>query len=1061
QSSLPLRTSGIPRPSSRLPVLRPSGSQSQLRPAASTEPLRKRPSLLSFSRPSQPAPAPPVVQRKTSRSSLVRSTTPSTTTLSNTSSNRASLASATKRGVPASTHVRTSTNDSVFKKPIGRPPSRQTKPKPQPTAAAQEDVLGDLDGFRCASRASSRAGFREEEDTVVESDSEPAKPPNRKGRLSLSDRTIESLSQLPASPAGKGRRRSSFFSADNSMPPPARPASALGNGRRPTTSDGTPQANPATPKRAAGMSSRGSMTAPGKRSVSASVPSTTTTPSKSSSVVRPASTLRKQPLSQMQNNQNTPKPRPLSNSKTMTARTPKARPSLSGIFGQAVSPPATAVPLTPSPDRETTVTNGTPVTGRKVSSSSAAFRDQIAKAKAARRSDVSARSAESPPAKVPSSSNALREQIAKAKEAARRANATRNFRTDTPPREVPAVTENEFGIEPDPAEISQFDFGLDDPFNQSSKGSKSLLRKRIDAARVEGRLNIAAMSLVDFPDDVLTMYKYDPNDTTVAWGEVVDLTTIIAADNEFATLPDKLFPDIDMESYVETDEEDGPQFGAVQTIDLHGNALHHLPLGMRRLTMLSKLNLSRNQLDSTAFDLITQIATLRELRLGENKLEGAIPASLGRLTQLEVLELQSNRLSSLPSEIRELVRLRTLNISDNSLSQVPSELFTSVPIVELIATKNKFKGPIFDVDTVPHLQSLQLSNTSLTSLCASGTVLLPALKTLDLSTNRLSSLPDISSWTNLTTLLVGENKLTSFPEGFVSLRQLRTADFTANDITKLDAKIALMENLENLTIAANPLRERKFLTMDTSDLKRDLLSRMAPTNVEAANVDEQAGMDALTEVGGVENGWQLKPSGTLDLSLQNLTQVDDDAIVAFSEANDIRQLYLQQNYLAAVPNVLSRLTHLTLLDLSKNNITRPLTEPLSLPKLRELRLSGNKIQCLDDLMSYLSAPSLQHLDVSNNRISGPLPTLRAVFPDLFLLMASDNTISDISADALDGLKIVNLSNNEIPRLDPRIGLLQGTLTAFDVEGNTFRVPNHAVLQKGTETVLNWLRDKIP
>lgn len=468
---------------------------------------------------------------------------------------------------------------------------------------------------------------------------------------------------------------------------------------------------------------------------------------------------------------------------------------------------------------------------------------------------------------------------------------------------------------------------------------------------------------------------------------------------------------------------------------------------------------SRNQLSIKSMDVISQIATLRELKLADNALEGELPSNLGSLSQLEVLELQGNKLNSLPTEIRELVHLRTLNVSDNQLTTLPSELFTSVPIVDLLASKNALSGSFFDVDTVPHLQNLQLANNSLSSLCETGTILLPALKSLDVSINRLSALPDISSWTSLTTLLAGENKLTALPEGFVSLQQLRNADFTANDLTKLDEKIALMDGLENLTVAANPLRERKFLTMNTEDVKRDLLSRLEPAVIVAATEDDES-FDVPTTKESKSN-WVLKPSGTLDLSFQNLTEVDEEALMDFSESNDVRQMYLQQNYLTAIPTILSQLTHLTMLDLSKNNIATPLTDTLDFPKLKELRMMGNKIQSLEEITKFLSAPNLQHLDVSNNRISGPLPALRRLFPELFLLMASDNTITEVSAESLEGLKIVGLSNNEIPRLEPQIGLLSGTLTSLDVEGNIFRVPNYAVLRKGTEAVLTWLRDKIP
>lgn len=259
----------------------------------------------------------------------------------------------------------------------------------------------------------------------------------------------------------------------------------------------------------------------------------------------------------------------------MVARTPKPRPSLGGAFGQAVSPPGvTAAPATPSQ----TPSKRTPVTSRNVSSSSA-LREQIAKAKTSRKSEVNGEPEEQS-LKAGNSSNALREQIAKAREAARRAKAEAE-RTSTPPRDP---------IVPDPEEIASFDFGLDDdPFNQA-KGGKSLLRKRVDGARVDGRLNIAAMGLKEFPEDVLQMYKYDPNDTTVAWGEVVDLTSVIAADNELETLPDDLFPDISIEDLADVDEG-GPQFGGVQNIDLHGNRLRDLPLGLARLMQLSRLNL--------------------------------------------------------------------------------------------------------------------------------------------------------------------------------------------------------------------------------------------------------------------------------------------------------------------------------------------------------------------------------------------------------------------------------------------------------------------------------------
>lgn len=458
-----------------------------------------------------------------------------------------------------------------------------------------------------------------------------------------------------------------------------------------------------------------------------------------------------------------------------------------------------------------------------------------------------------------------------------------------------------------------------------------------------------------------------------------------------------------------------------------------------------------------SFDVICKITPLRELRLAENALQGALPETLGFLTNLEVLELQGNKITSLPNEIQELTQLRSLNISNNNLKGLPTSLFRSNSLIELIANKNAFSGSFFSTDDpLPHLQHLQLANNSISALSDTELVL-PALKSLNVAMNRLTALPDISSWTHLTTLMIGENKLTALPEGFVSLQQLRTADFTANDLTKIDERVALMESLGNLTLAANPLRERKFLTMNTQDLKRDLQSRLQPATDDTPASDDGG---PLGTIATSKTGWQLKSQGTLDLSSQNLTTLDEDAVIEFSQENDIRQLYLQSNLFGTIPSILSSVQYLTVLDLSKNTITDPLSTPLHLPKLKDLLLSSNKLTSLTPLTRNLSAPALQTLDISNNRISGELPCLITTFPNLSTLKASDNSISEVTATSLKGLRTVTLSNNEIAKLDPWIGRLEG-LMAFEVEGNRFRVPSYQVLRKGTGAVLQWCRDRIP
>lgn len=169
--------------------------------------------------------------------------------------------------------------------------------------------------------------------------------------------------------------------------------------------------------------------------------------------------------------------------------------------------------------------------------------------------------------KTASSSSALREQIAKAKAAAKK--------TATPAKSLDQGPNFE---------------SYEDPFNQMPKGGDAAIKKRVAAARSEGRLNIANMGLSEIPSQVMSMYEYDP-ESNVAWSEAVDLVRFVAADNDIERLPDDLFPDIDPTDFAEDLDATGPQFGGVETLDLHGNILKELPLGLRRLENLTVLNL--------------------------------------------------------------------------------------------------------------------------------------------------------------------------------------------------------------------------------------------------------------------------------------------------------------------------------------------------------------------------------------------------------------------------------------------------------------------------------------
>jgi Leucine-rich repeat (LRR) protein len=87
-------------------------------------------------------------------------------------------------------------------------------------------------------------------------------------------------------------------------------------------------------------------------------------------------------------------------------------------------------------------------------------------------------------------------------------------------------------------------------------------------------------------------------------------------------------------------------------------------------------------------------------------------------------------------------------------------------------------------------------------------------------------MPSFSTFTNLVTFLAEDCKLEELPHGFTTLMKLRVVDLQGNEIRSLDPKMGRMEGLESLKLGANPMRERRFLTMGVQDLKRELRGRL-------------------------------------------------------------------------------------------------------------------------------------------------------------------------------------------------------------------------------------------
>lgn len=932
----------------------------------------------------------------------------------------------------------------------------------------------------------------------------------RRPRMSLSDRTIETLSQIPPSPSPH-RRKSNFFSVEPPASSLSRPTSSLGEARLGSTGLQHPEFS--TPRRPSPTKrhnealnvSQSVKSTSGRRSVSSFAPrsvphshlrlpeTSDTTPSKlppvpklsKDSIAKWSShhqvetshknievVYGRNPSSIVGNSQPSKNgtvhdrtSKQLFKNKTYAPKSTKQRAPISNLFPQPPQRPAddpkSKVGATAKRVSPTLPPNTTPTSS--ISSSAPAMQARTLRAPNGPTPSVPGTSTLTD---SPKSSAALRETIAKAKA------ARRTMVKDQGSQSLVDYSK----IQPNIADEQNILF-------VGEAELKKILNKRIDTARTTGKLNISALGLSEFPREVNEMYNLERIDSDLGeWYESVDLVRVIAADNELESLDDWVFPDVSTQATSDTDDDfGGNTFRGLESLDLHGNRLFGLPEGLRHLDRLKTVNLSKNRLTNGVLKLLGQVHSLRELRLSANLLDGDPSEILSNFKSLEVLDLRDNAISDVSVGLANLVNLRILIVAGNKLTSIPFSCLQSLPLVELDASRNRLDGILIpqSVDGFPALKTLDVSSNALTGLLENEATPLSSLQVLNIAENRLCTIPDVSKWTELMTFSAGGNKIPMIPKGLTKLEKLRNVDLTRNNLKAVDYEIGLMESLTTLHIANNPLRERRHLTMTTEELKIELRSRLIPTEPSEPIIPEGPQPD-LPASSTTSTKWPITSSGILDRSSTSLQTLNETDLEPILETNKIKSLLLHHNALTHIPPAIALIqATLITLDLGHNRLsTSPsyLPSALALPRLTTLSLASNALSTLHPLLKSLTAPLLATLDISHNRLTS-LPPLRHAFPALTTVLASENAIEDLEIESVRGLRVLDVTANEISHLRPELGLLgsaseeeegeQGgkegqreELRELRVGGNRFRVPRREVLERGTTAVLAWLRDKV-
>uniref|UniRef100_A0A8B9K9N7 Leucine-rich repeat-containing protein 40 n=1 Tax=Astyanax mexicanus TaxID=7994 RepID=A0A8B9K9N7_ASTMX len=544
----------------------------------------------------------------------------------------------------------------------------------------------------------------------------------------------------------------------------------------------------------------------------------------------------------------------------------------------------------------------------------------------------------------------------------------------------------------------------------------------LKGARQSGQLNLSGRGLTEVPQSVWRLNIDPPEEAqqnvsfsaSDRWWEQTDLTKLLLSSNKLETL-----------------SEDVKLLPALVVLDIHDNQLRTLPATIGELEQLQKLNLSHNKMTDLPLEL-WNLTNLRCLHLQQNLIE-QLPSELGQLCQLEDLDLSNNKLIIVPDGLANLNNLVKLNLSFNSLKSLPSAISEMKNLRMLDCSRNQ-------LESVPPVLAQMAS-----------------LEQLYLRHNKLRFLPELPSCKTLKELHCGNNQIEVLEAAHLKhLSALSVLELRDNKVKSLPEEITLLQGLQRLDLTNNDLSRCKRYSFTC--LFQSAFVILCTEEPDGNLKDEPKTAMTLPSQSRI-NVHAIKTLKTLEYSQKQEAAIPDDVFDAVSDGavvnvnfsknqltevpprivelkDTLADLNLGFNKLSAVPIEFSKLQQLVHVDL-RNNLLTSLPMELESLKLRSIILSFNRFKAFPDVLYRIL--SLETILMSNNQVGA---------------------IDPLRLKLLDKLSTLDLQNNDIMQVPPELGNCT-SLRALMLDGNPFRNPRAAIVAKGTDSLLEYLRSRIP
>jgi len=454
------------------------------------------------------------------------------------------------------------------------------------------------------------------------------------------------------------------------------------------------------------------------------------------------------------------------------------------------------------------------------------------------------------------------------------------------------------------------------------------------------------------------------------------------------------------------------KFKHLQLFDLRKNNLTgSIPDDFDQLTELVSIDLSFNaylSVEPSSFDkTIQNLTKLRNLRLGsvnmslvtpnslanlsssllalglwECRLKGKFPGNIFLLPNLEVLDLSNNKglTGSFPSSnVSNGLGLLALTLTRISVS-LENDFFINLKLLEVLVLRecNIIRSNLTLIGHLTQLTRLDLAGSNLSGQIPPSLRNLVQLQILNLDFCNFSGrIPDfLGNLTRLEILGLSNNQLVGPIPSQINTLSLKLFNLGNNHLHgPIPSSIFKNENLEVLALASN---NKLTGEISSSICKLKFLLFLDLSNNNFSGFIPQC-------IGNFSNSLSV-----LNLGMNNL---QGTIFSPFSKGNNLEYLTLNGNQLEGkIPLSIINCTMLEVLDLGNNKIEDTFPYFLEmLPELHVLVLKSNKLQgFVNGPIANNSFSKLGIFDISNNNLSGPLPT--GYFNSLKAMMVYDQNL---------------------------------------------------------------------